>query len=81
MLFLGRRRRRKEAKGGPTANWKGGRGFTAVGRGMKKSPEIKAKILQLQSRERTKMKERKEYFFVVGFHKDVFLVESIAGQR
>ncbi len=69
MLFLGRRRRRRrEAKGGPTANWKGGRGFTAVG---EKSPGIKAKIIQLQSRESTKMKERKEYFFVVGFHKDV----------
>ncbi len=46
-----------------------------------KSPGIKAKIIQLQSRESTKMKERKEYFFVVGFHKDVFLVESAAGQR
>ncbi len=41
------------------------------GGGLKKSPDIKAKFIQLQSRERTKMKERKNYFFVVGFHKDV----------
>ncbi len=45
----------KEAKGSPTVNWRGGRGFTAVGRGMKKSPGIKTKIIQLQFRKVTKM--------------------------